>query len=91
MTKVTTYKFSDMLGVPVETRKNLFRQKYALELGKLHANGGFMWDISKLPDMVDKVMTGIADKKPPIGEAFDLTKKYFGIKTNKNLYEFFGA
>lgn len=86
-----TAKHEELMNLPVEKRREFFRKAYALELGRAHALGKMAWPIERLPEMVDKVMTGIENRRVPSGPAFDAAMKFFGLKTQKALFTFIGA
>lgn len=83
-------KHEDMMILSDERRRGYFRSVYALRLAKLHATGVCRWDLEKLPDMVETVMRGLEKRQAPQGQAFDETKKFFGLRTNKATFHFLG-
>lgn len=81
-------RHEEMMILPVEQRRYHFRKCYTAELGRLQALGKCAWPIERLPEMVDRVMTGILDNRVPSGPAYDATMKFFGLKTQKALFAF---
>lgn len=81
--------FKSMMILSVESRRLYFRQAYALYLGKLHASGACVWPIERLPVIVETVMFAILEKKQlPTGTAINATKKFFGMKADKDVFTF---
>lgn len=83
-----TAKHEEIMILPVEKRREHFRNVYSLELGRAHAGGCFMWPVERLPAMVETVMSGIAKRRVPSGPAYDATMKFFGLTTQKALFAF---
>jgi hypothetical protein len=79
---------AEMMILPVEKRRAHFRKAYTIELGRFHATGACRWSIEKLPEMVERVMDGIGQRRVPSGPAYDATIKFFGITTQKALFAF---
>jgi hypothetical protein len=83
-------KYEEMMILPVEKRRDYFKQAYTLELGKLHAKGVCAWPIESLSAMVERVMDCLGNRNAPSGPAFDAVKKFFGLKSQKATFEFLG-
>jgi hypothetical protein len=83
-------KWEEMMLLPVEKRRKHFKDCYALELGRLHATGKCRWPIERLPSMVELVMDNLGKREAPQGPAFEAVKKFFGLKTQKQTFEFLG-
>lgn len=83
-------KHEDMMILPVEKRRAYFKQVYTLELAKLHKTGVCRWPIERLPAMVETVMDELGRRAAPAGNAFNATKKFFGLRSNKATFEFLG-
>ncbi len=79
-----------MMILDIEKRRLHFKQAYALELSRLHAQGKCIWPIDQMPSMVERVMDALGRRECPIGAAFDATMKFFGLKTQKALFAFLG-
>lgn len=83
-------KHQEMMILPVEKRRTYFREAYALELSKLHATGVCRWPIEELPEKIKIIMENLEKRRVPSGQAFENTKKFFGIKTQKAIFQFLG-
>lgn len=83
-----TAKHQEMMALPVEKRREHFRNVYSLELGRAHANGGYVWPIERLPVLVGMVMADISKRRVPSGPAYDATMSFFGLTTQKALFAF---
>ena len=81
-------KHLEMMIIPAARRREHFRNCYTIELGRVHATGVCSWPVERLPEMIDRVMTGLETRRVPSGPAFDATMKYFGLKTQKALFAF---
>lgn len=79
---------TEMMILPVMKRRAHFRDAYTIELGRLHATGTCAWPLARLPEMVERVMDGIGQRRVPSGPAWAATMKFFGLKTQKALFAF---
>jgi hypothetical protein len=77
-----------MMILTPEQRRAHFRNRYAVELGLLHASGACAWPIEQLPMIIDRVMAGITNRQAPIGKAWDNTLKAFSLKSQKAVWLF---
>jgi hypothetical protein len=77
-----------MMILTPEHRRKHFRNRYAVELGLIHATGACAWPIEQLPMIIERVMAGCAKRQAPIGKAWDNTLKAFSIKTQKAVWQF---
>lgn len=78
----------DLMNLPVEKRREFFRKAYALEMGRAYVANNYRWPIEKLPEMVDRAMADIAIRRMPSGAAIDAVKKFFVLKTQKDVFAF---
>ena len=83
-----TKRHEDLMILSPEKRLAYFRHYYTLALARENASNP--WVIKKLPEIVDRAVSDTLEKNIPSGEAFKKTKKFFGIKTNKELFVFLG-
>ena len=86
--RITMRKCEEMMVLPAEKRREYFRKVYTLELGKAHAKSDYAWPIERLPNIVKQVMENLSKRNVPRGRALDETKKFFGLKTQKTIFEF---
>jgi len=80
--------YKDMMQLTVEKRREFFRKAYIIEMGRAHATLGYKWPIERLPAMVDKAMSEIADRRMPNGGAIDAVKKFFVCKKDEDVFTF---
>lgn len=79
-----------MMDLPVEKRRTFFKKVYTLELQQRHITGRWFLASEKLPLLVEKIMNNLEKRRAPAGPAFDEVKRLFGLRSNKEIFDFLG-